>query len=59
MIVANRRQPLPTAKAAFAGGSGKTSRPLSLLRADVVLIVDQSWEKSMDCSSPRLRFDAS
>ncbi|WZZ10813.1 hypothetical protein YC2023_096734 [Brassica napus] len=29
MIVANRRQPLPTTKAAFAGGSGKTSRPLS------------------------------
>ena len=29
MIVANRQQSLPTAKAAFAGGTGKTSRPLS------------------------------
>jgi len=28
VIVANRRQPLPTAKAAFAGGNEKTSRPL-------------------------------
>ena len=30
MIVANRRQPLPTEKAAFAGGIGKTSRPFSV-----------------------------
>ncbi|WZZ18348.1 hypothetical protein YC2023_111437 [Brassica napus] len=28
MIVANRQQLLPTAKAAFAGGNGKISRPL-------------------------------
>ncbi|WZZ21025.1 hypothetical protein YC2023_122412 [Brassica napus] len=32
LIVANRRQPLPTAKAAFAGVSGKTSRPLNTTR---------------------------
>ena len=29
MIVVNRRQPLPTAKAAFADDSGKTNRSLS------------------------------
>ena len=28
MIVANRRQPLPTAKVVFAGGIGKTSHPI-------------------------------
>ena len=30
MIVAKRQQPLPTAKAAFAGGSGETSHTLNL-----------------------------
>ncbi|WZY98113.1 hypothetical protein YC2023_070442 [Brassica napus] len=39
MIVSKRCQPLPTAKAAFAGGSGKTNQALNIYKRCVLVYV--------------------
>ena len=45
VIVANRRQPLPTAKDAFVGGSGKTSHPL---RRGPIIAAQNLWFRILE-----------